>query len=83
MQVRKRDGTVEAFMPEKIVVSMVKSGVPYDTAKEIAGSVAKKPDKVLDSSVIRDYVLKELKSRGHSAAVDHWSKYDRESKRRK
>jgi transcriptional regulator NrdR family protein len=80
MQVKKHDGTLEAFMPEKIVVSIVKSGVPYETAKEIAGAVSKRKDKIIESSAIRDYVLKELKTRGHSAAVDHWSSYDRTTK---
>ena len=39
MQVRKQDGTLEAFMPEKVVVSIVRSGAPYEDARIIAASL--------------------------------------------
>ncbi|RDE17953.1 MAG: ATPase [Candidatus Thorarchaeota archaeon] len=77
MEVKKRTGETEPFMPEKIVVAVVKSGVSYDVAKQIASSVASKPVSVIKSSEIREIVLSELKSRGLTAAVTHWESYDR------
>jgi transcriptional regulator NrdR family protein len=76
MQVKKRDGTLEAFMPEKIVVSIVKSGAPYDMAKQIAATVSKRTDKVIQSSAIKDIILGELATKGQTAAVAHWRQYD-------
>ena len=81
VEVKKRTGETELFMPEKIVVAVVKSGAPYDVAKQIASSVASKPVSVIKSSEIREIVISELKSRGLTAAVTHWESYDR--KRRK
>ena len=40
--VSKRDGRTEEFMPEKIVVSAVKSGASPEAAREIAGEVGQK-----------------------------------------
>ncbi|MFW9889417.1 MAG: ATP cone domain-containing protein [Candidatus Thorarchaeota archaeon] len=80
MNVKKRDGSTEVFMPEKVVVSAVKSGAPYDTAKEIASSLSKRSESVLESREIREHVLSELRSRDAAAAADAWESYDREKK---
>jgi len=80
MEVRKRNGSTEIFMPEKVVVSAVKSGAPYSTAKKIAGSLSKRSESVLETTEIRDYVLSELRSRDAAAAADAWESYDREKK---
>ncbi|MFW9800133.1 MAG: ATP cone domain-containing protein [Candidatus Thorarchaeota archaeon] len=82
MEVKKRDGSTEAFMPEKVVVSAVKSGASYDTAREIASSLSSRTEKTIESSEIREYVLTELRSRGASSAADSWESYDRERKKR-
>ncbi|NWF96983.1 MAG: ATPase [Candidatus Thorarchaeota archaeon] len=81
MQVKKRNGTLEAFMPEKIVVSCVKSGCPYDTARTIAKTISKSKEKVVDTSIIRERVLSELTARGQTEAVAHWRSYDQEKSR--
>lgn len=81
MQVRKDDGTLEAFMPEKVVVSIVKSGAPYKDARSIAESLSKRNDKILESSTIRDHVHSELKSRGHASAIENWENYELDVKR--
>ncbi|MGQ4912748.1 MAG: ATP cone domain-containing protein [Candidatus Thorarchaeota archaeon] len=83
MQVRKRDNSLEAFMPEKVVVSIVKSGAPYEVARSIADSLSSRSDAEMTSSSIREYVHSELKSRGHTASVDHWTKYETEKRSRK
>jgi transcriptional regulator NrdR family protein len=82
VEVKKRTGETELFMPEKIVVALVKSGAPYDVAKQIASSVASKPVSVIKSSEIREIVLSELKSRGLSASVTHWESYDRKKRKK-
>jgi hypothetical protein len=80
MQVRKRDDTLEAFMPEKVVVSIVKSGAPYEDARSIARSLSDRPDKILETVAIRDFVHSQLKSRGHESSIDSWITYEMESK---
>lgn len=78
MEVRKRDSSTEIFMPEKVVVSAVKCGCPYDTAREIASSLSERSESVIESSEIRSYVISELRSRDASSAADAWESYDRE-----
>ncbi len=81
MQVKKRDGSLEAFMPEKIVVSAVKAGAPYEIAREIARSFESRSEDLLESSAIREYTLSELRSRGHESVASSWESYEREKKR--
>ena len=80
MQVRKRSDTLEAFMPEKVVVSILKSGAPYKDARSIAESISKKSENTMSSSDIRDYVHSQLRERGHDSSVDNWVKYETEMK---
>ena len=76
MQVKKRDGSLETFMPEKVVVSILKSGVPYDDARSIAEKLSMRSESQMESSAIRDQVHSELRSRGFSSAIEHWTRYD-------
>lgn len=39
VQVRKRDGRKEPFVPEKIVVSMIKTGAPANFARTVAQDI--------------------------------------------
>jgi transcriptional repressor NrdR len=80
MKVAKRDGSTEAFMPEKVVVSAVKSGAPYDTARDIAKSLSKRSESTMQSTEIRQYVLSELRARKAASAADAWESYDRQHK---
>ena len=82
MEIKKRSGSTEIFMPEKVVVSAVKCGCPYDTAREIASSLSKRSESVMESSEVRTYVLSELRSRGAASSADAWESYDREHKKR-
>ncbi|MFX1483861.1 MAG: ATP cone domain-containing protein [Promethearchaeota archaeon] len=81
MKITKRDGSTEAFMPEKVVVSAVKAGAPYETAREIASSLSSRSESVMESSAVRDYVLSELRSRDAASSADAWEAYDREHKK--
>jgi len=79
MKVRKRDGSIEPFMPEKIVVSAVRAGAPYEVAREIAGSFSHSGE-VVETPKIREYVLSELRSRGHESVAKSWESYDQSKK---
>jgi transcriptional repressor NrdR len=81
MKVTKRDGSTEVFMSEKIVVSAVKAGAPYETARDIASSLSKRKESTMKSSEIRKHVLSELRTRKATAAADAWEAYDREQKK--
>jgi len=81
MKVIKRDGSTEAFMPEKVVVSAVKAGAPYETARDIASSLSKRSESTMKSSEIRKHVLSELRTRKAAKAADAWEAYDRTHKK--
>jgi len=81
MKVTKRDGSTEAYMPEKVVVSAVKAGAPYDTARDIASSLSKRSESTMKSTEIRTHVLSELRTRKAASAADAWESYDREHKK--
>ena len=82
MDVKKRDGSSEIYMPEKVVVSAVKCGCPYDTARAIASSLSERSESTMESTKIREYVLSELRSRKATSAADAWETYDRDKKSR-
>ena len=81
MKVIKRDGSTEVFMPEKVVVSAVKSGAPYETSRDIASSLSKRTDSTIKSTEIRSYVISELRSRKAATAADAWESYDLKHKK--
>ncbi len=81
MEIKKRSGSTEVFMPEKVVVSAVKCGCPYNTAREIASSLSSRTEAVMESTEIRKYVLSELRLKGQSSAADSWESYDKEKKK--
>ena len=80
MQVQKQDGTLQEFMPEKVVVSIVKTGAPYKDARSIAESLSNRSEDILKSSEIREFVHSQLKSRGHHSAIASWNEFDTEVK---
>jgi transcriptional repressor NrdR len=81
MNVTKRDGSTEVFMSEKIVVSAVKAGAPYETARDIASTLSGRTESTMESSEIRRHVLSELRAREATAVADAWEAYDREHKK--
>ena len=80
MEIKKRDGSTEIYMSEKVVVSAVKCGAPYEIAREIAGSLSERSEATMKSSEIREYVLTELRSKGAASAADSWEAYDKKRK---
>lgn len=67
-------------MSEKVVVSAVKCGAPYEVARKIAGSLSERSEATMKSSEIREYVLAELRSKGAASAADSWEAYDKKRK---
>ena len=77
----KRNGEEEGFIPEKIVVSCIKAGVPPPIAREIAKEVESIiPDKI-ESKEVRKIVLEALEKR-NPKWVENWKIYDRAVKKR-
>jgi transcriptional repressor NrdR len=79
--VSKRDGRTEEFMPEKIVVSAVKSGASPEAAREIAGEVEQNAGGTINTREIRDRVLDGL-GRRNPEWRRNWEVYDQAVKRR-
>ncbi|MCJ7634740.1 ATP cone domain-containing protein, partial [Candidatus Bathyarchaeota archaeon] len=59
-QVIKRDGRTEEFIPEKIIVSIVKVGAPVDLARQIAKDIQSKVREKISTAEIRRIVLEDL-----------------------
>ena len=64
IQVQKRDGSLEEFIPEKIIRVLLAAGLEEDSALIVASNVAdwatSQPSPTLTSLQIRDQVLIEL-----------------------
>ena len=79
--VTKRDGRNEEFIPEKIVVSAVKSGASAEKAREIAGEVGRSAGDTISTTEIRERVLEGL-GRWNPEWRRNWEVYDQAVKRR-
>ncbi|MCD6513252.1 MAG: ATPase [Thermoplasmata archaeon] len=76
----KKDGRKEAFIPEKIVVSAVKSGATPEKAREIAEKVKRIDKHEIETKEIREVVLSELK-KANPVWHERWLNYDKSVKR--
>lgn len=76
----KKDGKKEEFIPEKIVVSAIKSGATVDIARNIARKVEKIDKDEIETGEIREIVLHELKSINPDWH-EKWLAYDKQIKR--
>ncbi|MCD6330598.1 MAG: ATPase [Thermoplasmata archaeon] len=76
----KKDGRKEEFIPEKIVVSAVKSGASIDKAREIAKKIEEIDKEEIETKEIRDIVLKEL-NKINPSLPKKWLAYDEQIKR--
>ena len=81
VKVVKRNGTVEGFIPEKIVVSCVKAGVPVSIAREIAAFVEAKMKVETSTAEIRRFVLWLLQQK-NPEWEKNWLKYEETIKKR-
>jgi hypothetical protein len=81
IMLKKRDGRKELFVPEKIVVSAIKSGVPPDVARTIAQDIEKMAKEGITTEEIKIKVLSMLKSK-NPEWERNWQVYDTAVKKR-
>jgi len=83
MNVKRRDGSEEEFIREKIVVAIVKAGGRSDTARAIASEIenAFANRTSVTSEEIRKEVLSRLQQRDMNT-YNSWLEYERSNKRR-
>lgn len=81
IQIKKRDGRMEQFMPEKIIVSAVKSGATVEDARMIAKDVQADFPNGGSTQEIRTKVLAAL-GKKNSAWEKNWLMYDQAVKKR-
>jgi transcriptional regulator NrdR family protein len=79
--VKKRDGRLEEFVPEKVIVSALKSGASVAVARRIAKDVETQARDETPTSEIRSMVLSRL-GREDPVLEQNWRTYDRAVKRR-
>ena len=80
-QVMKRDGRTEEFIPEKIIVSIVKVGAPVDLARQIAKDIQSKVKEKISTTEIRRIVLEDLRKSKPLFEQD-WLIYERVVKKK-
>jgi len=80
--VTKRDGSTEEFIPEKIVVSVIRVGAPPDVARQIAKDVQNKIKDKATTAEIRKIVLEELRKK-KPVWEQEWYVYERDVKKKK
>lgn len=81
IMVKKRDGRKELFVPEKIVVSAVKSGAPPDVARLIGRDIERTIKEGVTTLEIKAKVLAGLKS-NNPEWERNWLVYDTAVKKR-
>lgn len=81
IMVKKRDGRKEVFIPEKIVVSAIKSGAPPDVARIIAQDIERTAKEGITTQEIKTKTLQLLKSK-NPEWERNWMVYDTAVKKR-
>ena len=76
----KKDGRIEPFIREKIIVSAVKTGANVEIARKIAGDIEKQPEENIKTKWIRNRILKELELHNPDWPK-RWYNYDKNVKR--
>jgi transcriptional regulator NrdR family protein len=81
VMVKKRDGRKEPFVPEKIVVSMIKTGAPSDYARTIAQDIERGARDGITTQEIKTKILGMLKAK-NPEWERNWTVYDLAVKKR-
>ena len=81
IMVKKRDGRKEQFVPEKIIVSAIKSGSPPEYARTIAQDIERSTKDGATTQEIKSKVLSMLKSK-NPEWERNWVVYDTAVKKR-
>jgi len=80
INVIKKNGRIEPFIKEKIVVSAVKTGASADIARKIAEEVEKHPEDSVKTIWIRNHILSKLELHNPDWPKK-WFNYDKNIKR--
>ncbi|MDQ1279156.1 MAG: hypothetical protein QG670_416 [Thermoproteota archaeon] len=80
-QVIKKDGRMEEFIPEKIIVSIIKVGATADLARQIAKDIQSKVKDKISTAEIRKIVLEDLRKSKPLLEQD-WLIYERVVKKK-
>jgi transcriptional repressor NrdR len=82
MRVMRKDGREEEFVPEKIVVAIVKAGGKVELARVIARDVTSVLSnfEVITTQQIKDEVLKRLQEKDTST-YNSWITYNNQNKK--
>ncbi len=80
-QVKKQDGRTEPFIPEKLVVSAIKSGAAPEDARMIARQIESKSSGTVASADLRSQMLSELRQK-NARLEENWLVYDRAVKKK-
>ena len=81
VSVKKRDGRMEAFVPEKIVVSAIKTGAAPEVARAIARTIGNSVKDGETTQEIKGKVLSMLKA-DNPAWEQNWKVFDTAVKKR-
>lgn len=81
IMIKKRDGRKELFVPEKIIVSAIKSGSPPEYARTIAQDIERSTKDGATTAEIKAKVLSMLKSK-NPEWERNWMVYDSAVKKR-
>ncbi len=76
---KKIDGRDERFVPEKIVASVMKCGVPFDEAERISQVIEERAGWGITTREIRSDVLRMLREL-NPVYEQRWLKYERKLK---
>jgi transcriptional repressor NrdR len=81
VEIKKRNGKTEQFIPEKIVVSAIKSGARPEDARKIAKDIEASVKSGTTTEEIRGKVLGMLRAK-NPALEQNWLVYDQAIKKR-
>ena len=81
IMVKKRDGRTEPFVPEKIVVSAIKSGAPPDVARTIASGIERHATDGVSTKDLKGRVVGMLKMK-NPEWERNWMVFDTAVKKR-
>lgn len=85
VKVIKRNGLEEEFIPEKVVISVLKTGAPVDVARKIAkiieGRIYEKDLQVVEAKELTKWIL-ELLRKSSEEWYRAWIVFDKYIKKR-
>ncbi|MCS7108493.1 MAG: ATPase [Sulfolobales archaeon] len=85
VKVIKRNGLEEEFIPEKVVISVLKTGAPVDVARKIAkiieGRIYEKDLQVVEAKELTKWILELLRKSGEEW-YRAWIVFDKYIKKR-